>query len=190
LLVYRVIRGLQSQRPTLGVVRIAGDEVHEALRDPAQRIFLRARTEGSGQGAGGDLHKATEPRPFCHALRLAAENGVALGVGDYGPQTLDLQGVQGVVHGGWDGDFVELDEQVIALVDAETRGVSPQSLEIFRVEMKVASGSQLQPVTDFGLQAFAQALNARIIERIIVAAMWRGDDMGNAVGDCRFGHSQ
>src|SRR6266849_7768623 len=49
LLGYSVIRGLQSQRPTLGVVRIAGDEVHEALRDPAQRIFLRARTEGSGQ---------------------------------------------------------------------------------------------------------------------------------------------
>src|ERR1700719_4119885 len=56
--------------------------------------------------------------------------------------------------------------------------------------MKIASGSHIQLVTDFGLQAFAQALNLRIVEWIIAAAMRGGDDMGDAVGDRRFGHGQ
>ncbi len=76
------------------------------------------------------------------------------------------------------------------LIDAEARGVGAQRLDVFRIEMKVASGGQLQPVADFILQAFAQMLDAGIIEVILAAAMRGGHNMRDAVVDRRFGHGQ
>ena len=72
LLANGVIGGLQTQRAAFGIVRVASDKVHVASPDPAQRVFLRAWTEGSRQRAGRNLHKATQARPFREALRLAA----------------------------------------------------------------------------------------------------------------------
>jgi len=76
-------------------------------------------------------------------------------MGDYGTKALKLQIVQGVVHGGWDGDFIELDKEIIMLVDAEARSALSQSLDVFGVQVKVASSGQLQPVSEFTLQTIA-----------------------------------
>src|SRR5258708_22636744 len=77
LLPHDVVSGLKTQRPAPGIVRIAGHEVHDPSRDPAQRILFSARAKTSGQGACGHLNKATQPGPLGEAMRPAAEKGVA-----------------------------------------------------------------------------------------------------------------
>src|SRR5258708_13670049 len=107
-----VVGGLKTQRPAPRVVRIAGHEVHDASRDPAQRILLSARAKTSGQGACSYLNKATEPGPLGEALRLVAENGIALRVSDHGPKSLQLQSLQVVIHPGREENLVELQAQI------------------------------------------------------------------------------
>src|SRR5229473_6716653 len=146
-----VVSGLKTQRPAPRVVRIAGHEVHDASRDPAQRILLSARAKTSGQGAGSHLNKTAQPGPLGEALRLMTENGIALRVGDHGPKSLQLQSVQDVIHRRRDGNFVELHEQIIALIDAEARRVRVQSFEVLGIEMKIAARCQGQAIANFGL---------------------------------------
>src|SRR5258708_12885792 len=76
------------------------------------------------------------------------------------------------------------------LVDAEGRGALAQGLNILGVQMEVTSSGQLQPVSEFTLQAIAEMLYARIVEAIFAAAMWRGHYMRDAVVDRRFSHRQ
>src|SRR5260370_37097006 len=80
LLPHDVVSGLKTQRPAPSVVRIAGHEVHDASRDPAQRILLSARAKTSGQGACGHLNKATEPVPLGEAQPPTAGTGICIRV--------------------------------------------------------------------------------------------------------------
>src|SRR5216684_3715706 len=146
-----VVSGLKTQWPAPRVVCIAGHEVHDPSRDPAQRILLSARAKTSGQGAGSHLNKTAQPGPLGEALRLMTENGIALRVGDHGPKSLQLQSVQDVIHRRRDGNFVELHEQIIALIDAEARRVRVQSFEVLGIEMKIAARCQGQAIANFGL---------------------------------------
>ena len=108
LLIDGIVSRLQTQWPALGVVCVASHEVHKALADPAQGIFLRARTKSSRQGTGRNLHIAPQAGPCAQAFRLPAQDRIALRMRDYGTKALELQIVQRVIHRGWDGDFVEL----------------------------------------------------------------------------------
>src|SRR6266850_1475890 len=76
------------------------------------------------------------------------------------------------------------------LVDTEGRSALTQGLNILGVQMEVTSSGQLQPVSEFTLQAIAEMLYARIVEAIFAAAMWRGHYMRDAVVDRRFSHRQ
>src|SRR6266850_1917307 len=76
------------------------------------------------------------------------------------------------------------------LVDTEGRSALTQGLNILGVQMEVTSSGQLQPVSEFTLQAIAKTLYARIVEAIFTAAMWRGHYMRDAVVDRRFSHRQ
>src|SRR5258705_9393686 len=76
------------------------------------------------------------------------------------------------------------------LVDTEGRSALTQGLNILGVQMEVTSSGQLQPVSEFTLQAIAEMLYARIVEAIFAAAMWRGHYMRDAIIDRRFSHRQ
>jgi hypothetical protein len=89
--------------------------------------------------------------------------------------------VESVIHGGWNGDLIELNEQVIVLVDTEARGVGAQRVDIFGIEMEVASSGKYQPVANFALQALSQMLDLGVIESVFIAAMRRGDNVCDAV---------
>ena len=69
------------------------------------------------------MYETSEPDPFRKPLRLQAQNSVALRMRYHRPQSQKLNLVQRLVHRRWNGIFVEFDEQVVALVDAEAGGI-------------------------------------------------------------------
>src|SRR4029077_4211528 len=144
---------------------------------------LRARAKGPRQGTSRNLYITSQPRPVPQPLWLAAQDSIALRVRNDWTHALKLQIVQGVVHGRRDRDFVELNKQIVMLVYAKSRRVLAQGLDIFRVEMEVASGGQFQPLPNFTLQVFAETLYAGIIEGIFAAAVGRGHYVRDAVLD-------
>src|SRR5436305_15166636 len=98
--------------------------------------------------------------------------------------------MKGVVHRGRDRDFIEFNEQIIMLIDAKSRSALTQSVQVFRIKVKVASGGQLQPVAKFTLQPITQPLYFGIVEPILTAAMRRSHHVGNPVSDSRLSHAQ
>lgn len=98
--------------------------------------------------------------------------------------------MKSLVHSRRDGDFIELHEQVIALIDAESRGVAAQRMQILWIQMKIAPGGERQPAIDLCLQLFAEPLDPRIVERVLVAGMWGGDYMGNPISNGALGHPE
>ena len=107
---------------------------------------------------------------------------------DHGLHTGELNLVQRLVHRRRDRKLVELQKQEIALIDAIGRGILAQRSEILRIEMKIAAGGDFQPVADLGLQFVSKLAHVRKIERVFVAGMRRGDDVGDPVGNRRFRH--
>src|SRR5256885_14415235 len=91
-----------------------------------------------------------------------------------------------LVHCGWDGELVELNEQIIFLIETELRGGGFQRSHIFGIEMKVASRGDLEAVTDAGLQVIPGGANAREIKTVFIAGMGSGHHVRNAVGNGGF----
>src|SRR6267143_2810447 len=183
-----VVRRLQTKRPGPRIVCIAGDEMDEALADPTQRVLLRARSETSGQRASGHLSEAALAHPLFQALRLRAQDSVPLRVGDHRPHAGELNSVQRLVHRRRDRKLVELQQQIIALIDAILPGILAQRPKIFRVEMKIAAGGNFQSLADFGLQLGPKLAYVRKIEKVFVAGMRRRDDVCNSIGNRGFRH--
>src|SRR5580704_5398657 len=121
---------LEFEGPPTGIVSIAGHKVNHSVGHPAPRIFFRSRAKNSRQGACRHLYEAAETDPFPKPLRLQAQNSVALRVGYHRPQSQELNLMQSLIHGRRDRIFVEFDEQVVALVDAEARSIHAQGLQI------------------------------------------------------------
>src|ERR1700676_433957 len=171
-------------------MRVAGYEVDHTVADPAQRVALRARPESAGEGVGGDLNKAAVAHPLFEAVRLPAENAVALGVSNDGAESGELQVVKGLIHVRGNGKLVEFHEEAVAVDDAKAGSVFAEGHEVFRAEMEVAAGGEGQPVADAFLQVIPALSYGGEIEKICVAGMRSGDDVGDAVGDGGFGHGQ
>src|SRR2546430_2583188 len=95
-----------------------------------------------------------------------------------------------LVHCGWDGELVELNEQIIFLIETELRGGGFQRSDIFGIEMKVAPRGDLEAVTDAGLQIIPGRANAREIKTVFTAGVGSGHHVRNAVGNGGFGHGE
>src|SRR5882762_2199360 len=185
-----VVRGLQTKRPRPRIVRIAGHEMNDTLADPAQRILLSAGTKASRQRASGDLHEATMAHPLFQALRMGAQNAVALRMGDHRPHAGKLNFVQRLVHRRWYRKLAELHQQKIALVDTKLPGIFPQRCEILGVQMKIAARHDIQPVADFGLQFVSELAYLREIEKIFTAGVRSGNHVRDSIGNRRLRHRQ
>jgi hypothetical protein len=106
-------------------------------------------------------------------------------------QTQELDVVESLVHGGRDGEFVELNEEIVFLVQAILGAVvAAKESEIFGIEVEIAAGGQLQAVTDFAGEFIACGANTVEIELIIGAAVGSADDVSDAISDGFFGHGK
>jgi hypothetical protein len=54
--------------------------------------------------------------------------------------------------------------------------------------MKIAAGGDFQPIADLGLQFVSKLAHVRKIEKVFVAGVRRGDDVGDPVGNRRLRH--
>src|SRR5882724_9346816 len=115
--------GLQPQWARSHIVRVAGDKMNEALADPMQRHFLGDRAKSSRKRAASNLHEAALSHPFFQALRVSAQDSVALRMRDDRMHPGELNFVERLIHRGRDGYLVELHEQIAALIDAIDGGI-------------------------------------------------------------------
>src|SRR5256885_14671243 len=84
---FRSVSRSQSKRTRSRVVRVTGDEMNEALADPAQRVFPATGPEASSQGSSRHLSETSLPHPLFQALWPHPQNGVAFRMGDHRLQT-------------------------------------------------------------------------------------------------------
>src|SRR5580704_4437436 len=124
---------LKLERPATRVVGVAGHNVNQSVGHPSQRIFLRARAKNSCDRSSSHLYKTSEPDPFRKPFRLQAQDGIALRMRYDRPQSQKLYLMQRLVHCRWNGIFVEFDEEVITLVDAEARRILAQRVKILGI---------------------------------------------------------
>src|SRR5580692_3343694 len=123
---HEVERGPKPERPPARVVSVAGHDVNQSAGQPAQGILLRRRAKNSRQRTCRHLCKATQPHPFQKPLCLQTQNSVALRMGDHRPEPQKLNLMQRLVHGWRNGILVEFNEQVIALIYAESSCIFTQ----------------------------------------------------------------
>jgi len=186
-----IVGEAQFEWTARGVVGIAGNEVDEALADPVPGVILSATAEDTGERTGSDLHVAADTDPLEKTIGLGAEDAVAFGMSDDWMKAEELNVVESLVHGRRDGEFVELDEEIVFLVEAILGAVvAAKELEIFVIEVEVGAGGELQAMADFAGKFIASGADTGEIELMIGAAMGRGDDVGDAVGDGFFGHGE
>jgi hypothetical protein len=76
------------------------------------------------------------------------------------------------------------------LVDAEARGVGVEGDHVFRAEVEVAAGGEVETVAEVALELVAGLADAGIVECPRAAGVRCGDDVGDAVGDGGFGHGE
>ena len=98
--------------------------------------------------------------------------------------------MESLIHRGRDGELVELHQEIVFLVDAERAGVAAERVEIFDVEMEIATGSDSEAVPEAGGEFVAGGTDALVLEGVIGAGMRRADDVGDAVSDGVLGHGQ
>ena len=183
--------GRAKQERTAGqIVGIAGHEMNEAFSDPGKSVLAWTFAKTSGDRAAGDLDKAPLAHPTGEPLRLRPEDGVALGMSDDGPETGEMEPMESLVHGPWNRKFVEFDEQVIPLIDAEGSGILMNGGKIFWIEMKIAAGGELEAAFEPGLEIVAQAADFGVFKFVARVGMRGGDEASDSVGDCGFRHGE
>ena len=113
------VGGLKHEGAGGPVMRIASHKVDQSLANPSQGVLARPFSKAARNRSAGHLDETTGTNPSGEALRPRAENGVALGMRDDRAKASQLDSMESLVHGGWNGKFVELDQEIIALIDAE-----------------------------------------------------------------------
>src|SRR5450432_3105056 len=98
-------------------------------------------------------------------------------------QPRQLQFVEGVVHGRRNGEIRELHQEVILLIERETKRVEPNLLEIFEAEMEIAPSSEGEPPFKAGLNFVPAHFHQLGDELMVRAGVWRSNYVGNAVGN-------
>src|SRR6202030_35107 len=99
---------LQPQRSRRYVMRVARNEVHRAVRQPALGTFLRRLPESAEQRLRSHLYVATLRQPFEEPLRLRANQRVPFRMRNNGKQSPELQVVQRLVQRRWNRKIREL----------------------------------------------------------------------------------
>jgi hypothetical protein len=185
---HHFIRRPQLNGPRTGVVRVAAHKMNQPRANPAQRVVLRTGSKPPRHRSPGHLCVAAMPHPGRQPLWLRSQQPVPLRVRHNQPHPRQLHLVQRLVHCRRNRNFVELHQQVIFLVDAESQRVRSQQFHIFRIQMKIASGCQRQPLPHLGLQLFTQRPHFRVIEKKFRAGMRSRHQVGYALGNRRFRH--
>jgi len=138
----------------------------------------------------GELRVAALAEPAEEAVGLRADERIALGMGDHGGETGELELVQGLVERGRDGEIGKFDEEVIFLVEGVAGGVVADVLKILKAEVEIATGCEDEAAFE-GLLNFIPAFFYQFgKERKGRMGMRGGNDVGNSVGNGHFCHGE
>src|SRR5208283_4552585 len=102
----------------------------------------------------------------------------------------ELQFVERLIDRRRNRKFVELHQQVVFLIDAETRGMISNGQEVFVIEVKIAAGGQLQTSMEFFGEGITFGSHVCKVEEELLAAVGSGHHVGNAIGNGVFGHGE
>ncbi len=100
----------------------------------------------------GHLRVTTLPQPAVQTLRFRANQGIAFRVRDDRPQPRELQMMQRLIHRRRNRIVGKLYQQVVLLVQREAAGNALNLLQVFKTQVKVASGGKSQAPFDTRLQ--------------------------------------
>src|SRR6266568_1563483 len=109
----------KNRRPVFQVVRVGSKEIHEVLAEPLFGELLGFATETARKRFGRDLAQAAARDPAIQKLRPAAEDGVALGMGQNWDKARAFDFVKDPVHLLRNKLIAKFDQNVIALIDGK-----------------------------------------------------------------------
>src|SRR5579859_1046545 len=141
-----------------------------------------------GESRSGHLNHASLFGPFDHALRIVAQNRIALRMGEnHGDSTIpELK--KRFVDLLRNAVIAELNQQIARTLDDIARRMGERILHIVKREMKVAAHKNFGSVSDELLQMSDQLLHILAIIVIAVVSMGAGHHVGNAISGGRAAH--
>lgn len=167
------------------VVGVGGEDVDPAVAEEGVADLLGGAAHVAEEGAAGDLDEEAVAEPVLHAVEVALEGGVALGMGEDGREAGELELVEGLGEGGGEAVVGQLDEQVGGAVDGELFGVGDGFVDVVVAEMEVAADAEGE-VDVFGGEGVAEGGEALGVALWVVGIGAAGVGGAHDVGDAVF----
>src|ERR1035437_9379375 len=173
---------IQGGGAPLGVVGIAGHEMHQPAPHQLVRAFLGGLAETAQEGLRRDLQMGALRHPGFQLRQAALQQLVALRMGHDGTEAHMHHAGEDLAGSFGNQEIGEFHQQIAAVVDGVLPGRAQGIVDIFQGEVEIAAVVNPRSIARRRLQFADLALHHQRIEGVILVGVRAGHDVGGTGG--------